>query len=761
MLDSIVSQLEKTAKSDVFCTQLSVPHHNLSLEIEPIGTVKFPISARTAKTLIVEAEPAKFGHRDKTLMDRRVRDVWEISKSHIRTDEEWNQHLSGILKKIQKNLELPEDGELQADLHNMLIYMPGQFFKGHQDSEKEDGMLATLVVLLPSEFSGGELVIDQHGDQKTFRAPPDANKKLTFIAFYSDCHHEVKMVTDGYRVALTYNLIFKTSSKTLPRHKNEKLEKELNTYFSQSSTEKVRAYETKHPRWLVYLLDHQYTQKSLNWQGLRGADRQRAADLLGCAENLGLVAHLALADIHEVWSAEDNWSDHRYRGRRYDDDSEDEEETASNSEDYELVELIEDEIELRHWIDQSGRHLKRKEHFIPRNMVCWTKASDEFRPFSSEYEGYMGNYGNTLDRWYHRAAIVLWKKDSEFANIFTSDRCEALQQMVSLFKKDLAAGQEALKQVLPLWPEHMNSSMEASQVFELASLLQNSETATKLVASLGLESVSEQNRLQLMKLIKAYGEDWGLEQLKVWKKQRDWQHFEPLPKDFVILLQNFSQPYRKISQWILMDRFSKLTTENRAYRNEIDLKWIRKRVKESMKDFDLILRAARALGEEQIHRKSIEFILRHPSLYPAVEAVNLLKDINISRNSKDFERWGFTGLTKDLQRRLEEQASVHRDKEDWSVRDLPPPHCEDCRFLIKFLSNPRERKLIWPLAKTRRQHIHQVVDGLDLPITHATLREGSPQKLVLTKTPGIFTKEKAQIKAAEEGLSKLRKFLQQ
>ena len=32
------------------------------------------------------------------------------------------------------------------------------------------------------------------------------------------------------------------------------------------------------------------------------------------------------------------------------------------------------------------------------------------QPYSLEYEGYMGNWGNTLDRWYHRAAVVVWPR---------------------------------------------------------------------------------------------------------------------------------------------------------------------------------------------------------------------------------------------------------------------------------------------------------------------------------------------------------------
>jgi hypothetical protein len=44
-----------------------------------------------------------------------------------------------------------------------------------------------------------------------------------------------------------------------------------------------------------------------------------------------------------------------------------------------------------------------------------TPASD-LRPYSSQYEGYMGNEGNTLDRWYHRAAVAVWPRDQVLAS---------------------------------------------------------------------------------------------------------------------------------------------------------------------------------------------------------------------------------------------------------------------------------------------------------------------------------------------------------
>ena len=48
--------------------------------------------------------------------------------------------------------------------------------------------------------------------------------------------------------------------------------------------------------------------------------------------------------------------------------------------------------------------------------MCASTPTGDLEPYSSEYEGYMGNYGNTLDRWYHRAAVIVWPGDRAFAN---------------------------------------------------------------------------------------------------------------------------------------------------------------------------------------------------------------------------------------------------------------------------------------------------------------------------------------------------------
>ena len=80
------------------------------------------------------------------------------------------------------------------------------------------------------------------------------------------------------------------------------------------------------PNRLVYLLDHEYTQRGLNWSRLKGVDAERAARLRAAAERAGCQAVLALAEVKETWDAWPSGSDPRDDYDYYDDEDEDDEE---------------------------------------------------------------------------------------------------------------------------------------------------------------------------------------------------------------------------------------------------------------------------------------------------------------------------------------------------------------------------------------------------------------------------------------------------
>ena len=203
--DELEELFDSRAPRAAFATTRAMNAGDLALSVEGVGPISFPVSKTTVRKIRSVARPAKYGKGTDTIEDRRVRDTWVVPKSRVRIDgRRWRKTLGPALETIHGDLGLPEGTRLRAKLHDMLVYEEGQFFLAHQDTEKTEAMVATLVVVLPSTFEGGESVIT-HGDA-TIALAARSRSKLTFLAFYADCRHEVRPVTRGHRVALTYAL---------------------------------------------------------------------------------------------------------------------------------------------------------------------------------------------------------------------------------------------------------------------------------------------------------------------------------------------------------------------------------------------------------------------------------------------------------------------------------------------------------------------------------------------------------------------------
>jgi hypothetical protein len=66
--------------------------------------------------------------------------------------------------------------------------------------------IGSLVVCLPSKFTGGILNVEHHGHKVTFDWSDKSDTTIQWAAFYSDCEHEIETITRGDRITLTYNL---------------------------------------------------------------------------------------------------------------------------------------------------------------------------------------------------------------------------------------------------------------------------------------------------------------------------------------------------------------------------------------------------------------------------------------------------------------------------------------------------------------------------------------------------------------------------
>ncbi|WP_329054808.1 2OG-Fe(II) oxygenase [Streptomyces violaceus] len=366
--------LDASERCGDFSTRIEMSARTLRIEVDGVGVLPLPLRAPVTKKLIAQARQARFGRGEQTLADTSVRDTWEITPDRITLDgPDWDRTLSGVLDGVRTALGLPPTTVLRAEPHALLVYGKGQFFLPHQDSEKDDSMVGTLVVSLPSHHTGGELVVSHAGRSVVHQA---SREKLTFAAFYADCLHEVKPVKSGYRVTLTMNLL---AERTRPAGEDgggpaADLAHCLTEHFTEPAEERY-AYgrqKTAPPNRLVYLLDHEYTQRGLDWDRLKGADATRATRLRQAAGQAACEAVLALAEVKETWDAVPPYDRYDYYGDvEHFDGCEDEEcegeclldpdgepgaerRRSGDFSDYELGDLIDDEITLDWWTRPDG-----------------------------------------------------------------------------------------------------------------------------------------------------------------------------------------------------------------------------------------------------------------------------------------------------------------------------------------------------------------------------------------------------------------------
>ncbi|KAF8781789.1 hypothetical protein HNY73_012152 [Argiope bruennichi] len=121
-------------------------------------------------------------------------------------------------------------------------------------------MIGTLVIVLPNAHIGGDLVIELGEKNHIFSSEAIKPINAKCIAFYADCNHKVEKVKDGFRIALTYNLVLKTEELVLPPLEDSRLCEAVKEYFDLKEEEQK----------LVCFLNHSYTEHGLKWNILKG-----------------------------------------------------------------------------------------------------------------------------------------------------------------------------------------------------------------------------------------------------------------------------------------------------------------------------------------------------------------------------------------------------------------------------------------------------------------------------------------------------------
>ncbi|OHW97651.1 2OG-Fe oxygenase family protein, partial [Colletotrichum incanum] len=365
------------------------------LFVHDVGPIVLPLQEPQAREMIVKAVQAPFGKGSDTIVDTTVRNTWELDPKHFELrSPRWVADLQKICAMVASDMNIKSP--INAELYKLLVYEKGAMFKAHTDTEKCPGMFGTLVVCLPSAHKGGDVVVKHAGQTKTFKTSEAAQ---SFACWYSDVHHEVLPVTDGYRVVLTYNLTtdpaVERPSAGLVRSETRALRHTLRRWLRKGAD----SSEVDH---VYYGLDHEYTEASISMKALKGRDLAVVQTLQELASELDFDVLLALAEKMETGSAESHGYDPRfdsYNSRHYgsydDDDVSEEDESGP----HELEEVHDTELSVKVLVDLGGRPVLRNMMLSQDNCL---QADDFFEGVSrkEEYEGYQGNWGPTATHWY-------------------------------------------------------------------------------------------------------------------------------------------------------------------------------------------------------------------------------------------------------------------------------------------------------------------------------------------------------------------------
>ncbi|KAL8834797.1 MAG: hypothetical protein Q9170_003593 [Blastenia crenularia] len=348
------------------------------LTVTDVGRVALPLLESQAKEITRLCHQAPFGHRDES-----SRKTWELNPDQCELcNPAWPSTLDQITKKAANELGCAPETKIKANLYKLLLYEESALFKPHKDTEREPGMIGTLVICLPSIYTGGIVVATHRGQSKVLEAE-SPSLFHSYNAWFTDVTHEVKPVASGYRFVLTYNLVNAsrgpTPSASLNISSTRKLQATLRSW-------KRNIDQSDFPGALIYLLDHKYANADLRLQALKGLDRVRAEYLREVCAAASVCFYLACMEYSEYGGAEeDGYRCYRSGG-------------VKSRKCHALEDVVVKRILLKQMVDLNGRVLGQDIKVNDDSIVQNEPFARD--PDEEDYEGWTGNEGASATHWY-------------------------------------------------------------------------------------------------------------------------------------------------------------------------------------------------------------------------------------------------------------------------------------------------------------------------------------------------------------------------
>ncbi len=644
-------------------------------------------------------------------------------------------------------------------------FTEGGFFLPHRDTEKTDGMFGTLTIALPSAHCGGELVIRHAGREVTVDMSNAKTSELTFAAFYADCEHAIKPITQGTRVCLTYNLLQRRTGE-----KNKPITAPL--YDSEADRAQATLEQTfkksEAPAKMVWLLEHQYSPVGLPFSGLKGRDAVLAKVARHAARRAECALHLGIVHIEESGAAEPcfdlDYGRARRRGGYYDGDDR-VEDTETGDEDFEVIEVSDSLRHIDQWIDTNDHAVEFGSLPIGDGKVLPAGALDGEAPDQQRLTEATGNEGASFERSYHRAALVIWPQD-RFVDVllqagppaalpYFKDRVQASNSL-SVPAADQQTVHSIAERIIVMWEatakcgyRGRSKESDLSEMIALLGQLADAPLLERFIAGVVTREYSDSENEAMAANVQRLGPIQAgqlLSHLAI-------ENMRFFPTECVNLLSRLTDELglESTEDWIAALReigaaiVGALLDLKQRRSDQPDRDWWRTQKARPVDGSTVadLLETLAALNASKLRDAACKSIAANAEMFdPAtliVPALQLLRTRNGDAVLSDKElRHLWCHSAEFLLARSEQPPESPKD---WRQDVKIFCRCDDCRELKAFASDPAAQTHRFRVRKECRQHLHQQIDRHHLDMTHVTVRTGSPQTLVCSKTRATYERQ--------------------
>jgi hypothetical protein len=644
-----------------------------------------------------------------------------------------------LVKNVTEQLGLGSS-TVSHYLYKLLMYEKGDFFASHRDTEKVDKMFATLIIALPSEHEGGELLVRHDGQEELiYFGGKDKHYQFQYAAFYADCEHEVKPVKHGYRCCLIYNLVLEDSKKQPLAPNNgkhvEQISKLIETRFEQESSKRM-----------AVLLEHKYSEAGLSFENLKNADRMKVDVLLHAAKQAECEAHLAI-----VTRWESGWAEGGYGGYYNDDD-------------YEMGEVDDWSLSVDHWIATDGKRKELGEINISEEDIVAEMNLEDMDADKQDVQEASGNAGATMERWYHRAALVIWPQRLNFYQLCQAGQHSAILQLKQMLTAGPATNieqcQEFATEIINEWklPNYHvvdEDYADAKTMFDLLIKIGSVKLLEQFLKNILTQILSGKEAKAIIKICKQYGWLSFQSELALMAEQQ---------KTIIAFISVFEELCADTEESERLKLCKSLTPKVIATLKQSDNKneesrWAAPNPPKKPSTLISFFKSLYRINETKRLATAVTYFISdtthyplHSCLIPTVKKLSpwFAKQTKASASFKRLEKY----CIDELKART---AEIVVYPTDWKQDISLSCSCADCEELQQFLLNPSEKAHNFRVKKERRQHLHQQIDGHKCNMSHQTTRTGSPYTLVCTKNYSSYDKRQTQWELDKKLLKELQK----